>query len=120
MSRPGPAGPRAAKPFLRTGSVFASMRRRRGSRSLTGMRYFLVEIPMPQIGPRDSARAAEALRAAQSRLCGRATVPRARFAGISHQDDRLICLIEASAAQAARALVTLALLPTRPIREISN
>jgi hypothetical protein len=84
------------------------------------MRYFLVEIPIPQGGPSDSARAAEALRTAQSRLSGSATVPRALFAGISQQDGRLICLIEASAAHVARALVALALLPMGRIREISS
>lgn len=84
------------------------------------MRHFLVEISIQQIGPRDCARALEALQMAQSRLSGSATVPRALFAGITQQDDHLICLIEASAAQGARALVALALLPTGHIREISG
>jgi hypothetical protein len=84
------------------------------------MRCFLVEIPLQQIGPRDSERALGALRTAQSRLGRSGIIARLLFAGTSRDDDRLICLMEASAMPAVRALVALALLPAGRVRELTS
>jgi hypothetical protein len=83
------------------------------------MRYFLVEIPIDQVGPIDLERATGTLRTAQSRSGRSSTAARALLAGIAEDGGRLLCLIEAPTARAAQALVGLALLPTGRTREIS-
>lgn len=65
-------------------------------------------------------RATRMLVAAQSRMRGQASFARPMFAGLSREDGRLVCLVEAASLESARRLVSLALLPPGWIREITN
>ena len=83
------------------------------------MTCFLVEIPVPQSDGVELERATRALRAAQSRLSRNAIAVRLLIAGFTKGDGRLVCLVEAPAAEAVRKLVALAFLPAGRIREVS-
>ncbi len=82
--------------------------------------HFLIEIHMKDAGQIELERAVRVLEAAQSRLRGRATVTSTIAIGLSREDGRLICLIEATSLASARRLVSVALLPAGRIREISH
>jgi hypothetical protein len=82
------------------------------------MNYFLVEIPLPQPDGMDVGRATRTLLAAQARLSHSAITVRPLAAGVTRGDGRLVCLIEAGAAEQVRSLVSLALLPAGRIREV--
>ena len=104
---------------LRTRSVFAWMPRSLYSDEPGAMSYFLVEIPVPQSDSVDIARAVRTLEAAQSRLSDGEIVVRPLVAGVTSDDGRLVCLMEAEAVEGVRSLVALALLPAGRIREVS-
>jgi hypothetical protein len=82
------------------------------------MNYFLVEIPLPQPDGMDAGRATRTLLAAQARLSHSAITVRPLAAEVTRGDGRLVCLIEAGAAEQVRSLVSLALLPAGRIREV--
>jgi hypothetical protein len=84
------------------------------------MPFFLVEIPMNNAGRPELALAARTLDAGQARLRRRATAARTVIAGVTHEDGRLVCLVEAPSFDVVRSLVTLALLPAGRIREITR
>jgi hypothetical protein len=84
------------------------------------MSYFLVEILAPQSDAVDLERAARTLVAAQSRLSDSAITVRPLVTGVTSDDGRLICLIEAEAVEVVRSLVALALLPAGRIREVHH
>jgi hypothetical protein len=75
---------------------------------------------MADAGALDLERAVRMLEAAQSRMRGTATVTRTVMAGLSREDGRMVCLIEATSLESARRLVSLALLPPGRIREITH
>ncbi len=81
--------------------------------------HFLVEIYMKDAAQHEVRRAVEMLAAARARAGGVASFTSTIKAGISREDDRLICLVEVSSLEAARRLLTVALLPAGRIREIS-
>jgi hypothetical protein len=81
---------------------------------------FLIEIHMANAGALELERAMRMLAAAQARMLGSATVTHTLMAGLSPADARLICLVEAASLEAARRLLSLALLPPGRIREISH
>jgi hypothetical protein len=103
---------------LRTRSVFAGMARDRGRTRVGTMRWFLVEIPIPQPDPVDLKRAARTLGAAQVRLSSSRSPGPAVIAAFTDRADRLVCLIESPTIDATRRLVALALLPAGRIREV--
>lgn len=82
------------------------------------MSYFLVEIPVPESDRVDVGRALRTLRAAQSRLGERAVAVRPLLAGVIDQEGWMVFLMEAVTIEAARSLVSLALLPAGRIREV--
>lgn len=84
------------------------------------MPHFLVEVHMTNAGDLELERAVRMLEAAQERLWEEATVTFPIIAGISREDGRLICLIEAATLAAARQTVAVALLPPGRIREIAH
>ena len=106
--------------MLRTHSVFPAMAG--GERRIDhgGMPHFLVEIHMSNAGEPELERAVRMLEAAQDRLGEGARVARPIVAGISREDGRLICLIEATTLAAARRTVAVALLPHGRIREVAR
>ena len=59
------------------------------------MPTFLIEIHMADAGDRELERAVRMLNAAQTRMRGSGIVTRATIAGLSREDGRLVCLIEA-------------------------
>ena len=75
------------------------------------MPTFLVEIHMADAGDRELERAVRMLNAAQTRLREAGTDTRTIIAGLSREDGRLVCLIEAPSLESARRLVAVALLP---------
>ncbi len=84
------------------------------------MAYFLVEIHMSGAGQLELDRALELLEVAQSRLREGDTQMSAITAGFSRVDGRLVCLIKATNLESARLLVSVALLPSGRIREITH
>lgn len=96
--------------------MFAS----RAARDHALMPYFLVEIHMSGAGQLELDRAVELLEAAQSRLREADTQTSAITAGFSGVDGRLVCLIEATSLVSVRLLVSVALLPSGRIREITH
>jgi hypothetical protein len=84
------------------------------------MPNFLIEVHMADAGELELERAVRMLEAAQARMRGTATVTRTIIAGLSRDDGRLVCLIEAASLESARRLVSAALLPTARIREITH
>ena len=83
------------------------------------MSYYLVEIHMKEARRRELERVRRLLDAAQSRMRARAGRTRLVGAGLSREDGRLLCLIEASSPELARHMVSLALLPAGRPREIT-
>jgi hypothetical protein len=83
------------------------------------MAYFLVEIPMDDVGRLELERATRTLDAAQTRL-RRSAADAIAIAGVSRLDGRLVCLIEAPSLDVVRRLVALALLPAGRIREVGD
>lgn len=79
------------------------------------MPYYLVEIRMQGAGPLELERVTRLLAAAESR----SRAARLIASGLSGEDDRLLCLIEASSPDAARRLLGVALLPAGQVREIT-
>jgi len=75
---------------------------------------------MAGAGELELERALRMLDTAQSRMRESATVKRTIMAGLSQEDSRLVCLIEATSLVSARRLVSLALLPPARIREITH
>lgn len=75
---------------------------------------------MADAGALELERAVRMLDAAQARMRGTATVTRTIIAGICREDGRLVCLVEATSLEAARRLVSVALLPPGRIREITH
>ena len=75
---------------------------------------------MADAGALELERAVRMLEAAQTRTRGTDTVTRTIIAGISREDGRLVCLIEATSLESARRLVSVALLPPGRIREITH
>ncbi len=84
------------------------------------MPHFLVELHMRDAGQPELDRALGMLEAAQSRLRDRATVTRVIISGVSREDGRLVCLIEATSLEVARRLLSVALLPAGRVREITE
>jgi hypothetical protein len=84
-----------------------------------GMPHFLVEIHMSDAGELDLERAVRMLESAQQRVRDGSVAPPV-IAGISRDDGRLLCLIEAPTLASARRTVALALLPPGRIREIAR
>ena len=84
------------------------------------MPTFLIEIHMADAGDGEFDRAVRMLNAAQTRLREAGTNTRTTIAGLSREDGRLVCLIEAPSLESARRLVGVALLPGGRIREITN
>jgi hypothetical protein len=82
------------------------------------MPYFLVEIPMNETGRVELERATGTLVTAQARLRTGPAATRTRVAGVTADDGRLVCLVEAPGLETVRRLVTLALLPAGRIREV--
>jgi hypothetical protein len=83
------------------------------------MTTYLIEIHMAGAGEHELKRAVRMLEAAQTRVRGSATVKRTVTAGLSREDGRLVCLIEATSLEWARRLVSVAQLPPGRIREIT-
>ena len=81
---------------------------------------FLIEIHMADTGELELERAVRMLKAAQTRMRGSAKVTRTITAGLSREDGRLVCLIEATSLESARRLLSVALLPPGRIREITH
>ena len=84
------------------------------------MPTYLIEVHIPDAGGFELDRATRMLAAAQSRMRGQASVARTMFAGLSREDDRLVYLVEAASLDSARRMVSVALLPSGRIREITN
>lgn len=84
------------------------------------MSIYLIEVHMAGAGRLEIERAARMLLAAQTRMRGPQTVARTIIAGFSREDARLVCLVEAISLDSARRLVSLALLPSGRIREITH
>jgi hypothetical protein len=84
------------------------------------MAYFIVEIPMDDVGRLELERATRTLDAAQTRLRRSAADARMAIAGVSRLNGRLVCLIEAPSLDVVRRLVALALLPAGRIREVGD
>jgi len=74
---------------------------------------------MADAGAPELERAVRMLEAAQARPRGTAIVTRP-IIGVSREDGRLVCLIEATSLESARRLVSVALLPPGRIREITH
>lgn len=81
--------------------------------------YFLIDVHMAGARRLDLARAVRMLEAAATRLRGSATVTRTILTGLSRDDGRLVCLIEATSLDSARRLLRAALLPPGRIRDIT-
>jgi hypothetical protein len=75
---------------------------------------------MADAGELELERAVRMLEAAQNRMRGTTTVTRAIIAGLSREDGRVVCLIEAPTMESARRVVSVALLPPGRIREITH
>ena len=84
------------------------------------MPTYLIEIHMGDVGEPELERAVRMLDAAHRRLQGSATGRRQAIAGVSREDGRLICLVEAPSHDEAQRLVDVALLPNARIREITE
>ncbi len=84
------------------------------------MPTFLIEVHIADAGELELERAVRMLEAAQTRMRGPATVTHTLIAGLSREDARLVCLIEAACLESARRLVRVALLPPGRIREITR
>ena len=84
------------------------------------MPTFLIEIHLGDAEDREFDRAVRLLRAAQTRLLEAGTNTRTTIVGLSREDGRLVCLVDAPSLESARRLVGVALLPGGRIREITT
>src|SRR5918994_41944 len=84
------------------------------------MPTFLIEIHMADAEHPEFDRAVRLLNAAQTRLLQAETNARTTIVGLSREDGRLVCLVDAPSLESARRLVGVALLPGGRIREITN
>ena len=75
------------------------------------MPTFLIEIHLADASEREFERAVRMLDAAQTRMRDAGTNMRTTIAGLSRDDGRLVCLVDAPSLESARRLVSLALLP---------
>lgn len=75
---------------------------------------------MADAGALELERAVRMLEAAQTRMRGTAMGTRTIITGLSREDGRLVCLIEATSLESARRVVSVALLPPGRIREITH
>jgi hypothetical protein len=83
-----------------------------------GMRWFLLDVAVPDPDRTDLERAIRTLRAAQGRSSTGAARRPPLMAGAITEGGRLVCFIEAPSIPAVRRLVALALLPAARIREV--
>ena len=84
------------------------------------MATFVIEVHLPNASAGELERAIRTLAVAQSRMRQSAAVTRVDLVGVSSDDGRLACFVEADSRDAALALVSLALLPAGRIREITH
>jgi hypothetical protein len=84
------------------------------------MPTFLIEIHLADAEDREFDRAVRTLNAAQIRLRAAGTNTRTTVVGLSREDGRLLCMVDAPDLESARRLVGLALLPGARIREITT
>ena len=84
------------------------------------MPTFLIEIHLADAEDREFDRALRMLNAAQTRLHEAGTITRTTIVGLSREDGRLVCLVDAPSLESARRLVGVALLPGGRIREITR
>jgi hypothetical protein len=84
------------------------------------MSYFLVEIRMAGAGQLELERAARTLEAAQTRLRKTANPTRTIIAGLTRDDGRVVCLLEATSLEMVQRLVRMALLSAVKIREVTH
>jgi hypothetical protein len=84
------------------------------------MPTFFIEIHLADAADREFDRAVRTLNAAQTRLRAAGTDTRTNIVGLSREDRRLVCLVDAPDLESARRLVGVALLPGGRIREITN
>ena len=84
------------------------------------MPIYLTEVHLATASEHELERAVRMLGAAITRMPESTTAARAILAGHSRDDGRLVCLIEAASPEAARRLVSLALLPPGRLREITQ
>ena len=75
------------------------------------MPIYLIEIHMADASELELERAVRMLDAAITRMPEAAIATRTILAGLSRDDGRLVCLVEAASLESARRLVSLALLP---------
>lgn len=90
------------------------------SATIRTMLTFLIEVPIAHPGARELGRAMRMLTAARTRMGTSMPDTRTVFAGISREDGRLLCLIEAPDLESVRRMLSLALLPPGRIREIDD
>ena len=83
------------------------------------MPYYLIEVHMTSAGQLELERVTRLLAAARFRLRTKTKLIRLIASGLSREDSRLLCLMEASTPDAARHLVAVALLPAGRVREIT-
>jgi hypothetical protein len=83
------------------------------------MPIYLIEVQLANASEVDLERAVRMLDAAMSRMPDSTNQARTITAGHTRDDGRLVCLIEAASADAARRLLGVALLPGGRIREIT-
>lgn len=93
------------------------MSRTSGATTLKRMGCFLVGISVPQWDAVDIERAKRTLLAAESRI-SEADSP--RVTAVTHDDGRLICMVEAASVDAVRRLTALALLPAGRVQEVRD
>lgn len=105
---------------LRGASVFPSMPAAPAPAHHPSMPTFLIEIHLADAEEREFDRAVRTLNAAQTRLRDAGTNMRTTIVGLSRDDGRLVCLVDAPNLESARRLVSVALLPGGRIREITN
>jgi hypothetical protein len=84
------------------------------------MPIYLTEVHLATASEHELERAVRMLDAAMDRMPESVRPTRTVFVGHSREDGRLICLIEAASVDAARRLVSLALLPPGRFREITQ
>jgi len=84
------------------------------------MPIYLIEVHMADASELELERAVRMLDAAITRMPESTIATRTIVAGHSRDDGRLVCLVEAASLESARRLVSLALLPSGRLREISR
>ena len=84
------------------------------------MPTFLIEVHVGNANDAELERALGMLNAAQARMLEPGLAPPIATAGITRDDGRLICLIQAPSRDVAQRLVSVALPPGAKIREITH